>query len=69
MLDYAFNERRLHKCSDSILAADEKGVALYEALGFVKEGVLRGEVFHQGKWWDEIRYGLFADEFNMRRNT
>jgi len=68
MLDYAFNERRLHKCSDTAVAGDEKTIAFFEALGFVKEGVLRGEVFHQGKWWDEIRYGLFAEEFNAQRN-
>ena len=64
MLDYAFNERRLHKCHNYALEGDTRAIAEYEALGFKKEGVLRGQVFHRGKYWDEHHYGLLAEEFN-----
>ncbi|MDR1465154.1 MAG: GNAT family N-acetyltransferase [Oscillospiraceae bacterium] len=50
MLDYAFNERRLHKCDNGCcLEGDAETIALFEALGFTKEGVRRQQVFHQGR--------------------
>lgn len=65
MLDYAFNECRLHKCNNGIcFEEDVANIELFEALGFTKEGVRRQEVFHQGRWWDEYLYGLLAEEFN-----
>jgi len=64
MLDYAFNERRLNKCSNYFMDSDTDSMTVYEAVGFQKEGVKRQQVFHQGRYWDEIHYGLLAEEFN-----
>jgi len=64
LLDYAFNERRLHICCACSYVGDAYGNALYEGLGFKKEGVLRARTFHQGRYWDEIHYSLTAEEFN-----
>jgi len=64
MLDFAFNERRLHKCQTGFMEGDARNMRLFEELGFRKEGVLRGQVFHQGRYWDDHQYGLLADEFN-----
>ena len=67
MLDFAFNERRLHKCHNYFMEGDTQSIALFEKLGFQKEGVKRQEVFHQGRYWDEIHYGLLAEEFNAAK--
>jgi len=67
LLDYAFNERRLHKCHACVIVGDTAGAAFYEGLGFKKECVLRAMVYHQGRYWDEARYGLLAEEFNAAR--
>ena len=64
LLDYAFNERRLHICCAASYVGDKYGNALYEGLGFKKEGVLRARTFHQGRYWDEIHYSLLEEEFN-----
>jgi len=64
LLDYAFNERRLHICCNFSYVGDAYGNAFYEGLGFQKEGVLRARAFHQGRYWDEIHYSLLAEEFN-----
>ncbi len=40
---------------------------LYERLGFVLEGTLRKERFVRGRWWDELRYGMFQSEWAARR--
>ena len=67
MLDYAFNERRLNKCANYFMDGDVQSIALFEKLGFQKEGVRRQQVFHQGRYWDEIHYGLLAEEFNAQQ--
>ena len=64
LLDYAFNERRLNKYQGFVLEGNIASEKMLLKLGCVKEGVIRGTTFHQGKYWDEIRYGLFAEEFN-----
>lgn len=35
-------------------------------LGFVEEGVLRDEYFHQGRFHDMVRHSLLEDEFASR---
>jgi len=67
MLEYAFNERRMNKCQTYFMEGDTYNIGMVEKLGFVKEGVLRGKVFHQGRYWDEHHYGLFAEEFNAQK--
>jgi len=68
MLDYCFNERRLHKCSDYFYEGDTIFMPIHEKLGFKREGVKRQEVFHRGRYWDEIHYGLLAEEFNAGKH-
>ena len=67
MLDYGFNERRLHRCHTGFIANDEVNIKLFEQLGFTKEGTRRDQVFHQGRFWDEVLYGLLAEEFNAQK--
>lgn len=64
LLDYAFNERRLNKYQCFIIEGNIASETMLKKLGCVKEGVIRGTTYHQGRYWDEIHYGLFADEFN-----
>jgi len=67
LLDYAFNERRLHICCNYSFDGDEYGNAFYQGLGFKKDGVLRARAFHQGRFWDEVHYSLLAEEFNAQK--
>ena len=64
LLDYAFNERRLNKYQCFVIEGNIASETMLKKLGCVKEGVIRGTTFHQGKYWNEIHYGLFAEEFN-----
>lgn len=63
MLDFAFNERRLHKCTTYFIDGDTHNMAMFEKLGFKSEGIKRQQVFHQGRYWDEHHYGFLAEEF------
>ena len=45
---------------------NEHSHAMHERLGFVQEGNLRSVVFTGGRRWDEVLYGMTADEFADR---
>ena len=64
LLNYAFNERRLNNCHTGFIANDTTYKPVFEQLGFKLEGVRRQQVFHKGKYLDEMLYGLLAEEFN-----
>jgi RimJ/RimL family protein N-acetyltransferase len=66
LLDYCFNERRLNKYQSFVIEGNVASEKMLQKLGCIKEGVIRGTTFHQGKYWNEIHYGLFAKEFNEK---
>ena len=68
LLDYAFNERRLNKYQGFIIEGNIASETMLIKLGCVKEGIIRGTTFHNGKYWNEVHYGLFAEEFNKKWN-
>lgn len=68
IFDYAFNERRLHKYRSFVIEGNAASAAMLEKIGCVREGVIHETIFHQGRYWNEIHYGITADEFNRRWN-
>jgi RimJ/RimL family protein N-acetyltransferase len=66
ILDYAFNERRLHKYNSFVIEGNTASETMLVKLGCTHEGVVRETIFHEGKYWNEIHYGITADEFNMK---
>ena len=63
VLDYAFENRRLHRVKARALAGNEASRGLLESLGFEAEGVARDEKFVRGEHVDVHNYGLLADEW------
>lgn len=63
LLRYAFFERRLHKFNDAVLEGNVASARMMEKLGCVREGVRREVVYANGRYFDEILFGMTADEF------
>lgn len=68
LLDYAFNERRLHKFNATLVDGNIASESMLKKLGCVKEGLRRDAFYHKGKYWNEFRYGLIDSEFNSILN-
>ncbi|MFQ8599662.1 MAG: GNAT family N-acetyltransferase [Oscillospiraceae bacterium] len=66
ILDYAFNERRLHKYSSFVIDGNIASETMLKNIGCIHEGVVRETIFHQGRYWNTIHYGITADEFNAK---
>jgi RimJ/RimL family protein N-acetyltransferase len=62
LLDFAFNQRNLHRVQALVLEDNIASQKLHEKLGFVKEGILRDSVFKDGRYKSQIVYGLVKNQ-------
>ncbi len=63
VLRYAFLERRLNKYYGSVLEGNIASATMLNKLGCVEEGRRRQMVYTDGKYYDEILFGLLKEEF------
>src|SRR5207253_1862825 len=63
-LTFVFGEMNLHKVKAEVLEHNRLSWSSLQKFGFEREGVLRGEVFSQGRWEDVIVLGLRAEEIH-----
>jgi RimJ/RimL family protein N-acetyltransferase len=66
VLEYYFNELRYQKCSVYIYEFNEASLRFHKKLGFEEEGRLRREYYTDGKYYDSLNFGLFAEAFRVR---
>lgn len=62
-LDYAFNELNLYRLQLTVFAYNHAAIALYEKLGWRREGVFREALQRDGQRHDIFLYGLLAREW------
>lgn len=63
IVQYAFDQLRLHKVTARVFAFNEASQRLLETVGFTEEGVQREQVFIDGEYQDTHWYGLLAREW------
>lgn len=64
LLRYYFRELRYQKCTILVYSFNERSLRFHEKLGFTYEGRLRRVVFTNGRHYDEIYFGMTAEEFD-----
>jgi RimJ/RimL family protein N-acetyltransferase len=57
-----FGELGYHRLEAAVYGFNERGLAVVERAGFVREGVKRRAYCPQGEWVDAVEYGLLIDE-------
>jgi RimJ/RimL family protein N-acetyltransferase len=65
-LAFAFDELNLHRVQATVFCYNERSMALFEKLGFQREGVYREFLQRDGKRYDMILYGLLDREWRAR---
>ena len=63
LLRYAFFERRLNKYYGSVIEWNVASATMLKKLGCLQEGVRRQMIYTDGKYADEILYGLTKEDF------
>jgi RimJ/RimL family protein N-acetyltransferase len=62
-LNYIFTELNLHRLTVNVPAYDYTTTAICEELGFTLEVTQREKVYHAGRYWDDLKYGILAREW------
>jgi RimJ/RimL family protein N-acetyltransferase len=63
VLAFMFRERRYHKCESGAWSFNAASIAYHRAFGFTEEGRLRDHDFADGQYYDEVLFGMTAEEF------
>jgi|AntDeeMetagen134_2_1112570.scaffolds.fasta_scaffold00976_4 RimJ/RimL family protein N-acetyltransferase len=63
LVDYAFDERNLHRVTAAAMETNEGSKRIWEKLGFEHEGVDRESEFMDGEYRDMHRYGVLESEW------
>ena len=69
VLQFAFDELNLHRIQLTVFSYNERAIALYEKLGFQREGVHREHLQRDGRRYDMYLYGLLRSEWEGRNCT
>lgn len=67
MLSYMFDERRFEKYNTRCVETNAAIIAHLKKLGCVEEGRCRRRIFTNGRYYDEILFGLTRDEWRAGR--
>lgn len=68
LISYGFGEIGLHKVFAEVYSFVKETIDLYESLDFHKDGIIRHNVWRNGKWWDSYMYSKLETEFDGKKN-
>ncbi|MDP9343106.1 MAG: GNAT family N-acetyltransferase [Actinomycetota bacterium] len=63
IVEYAFRHMNMRKVGLGVLADDARAVGAYRKVGFVEEGRLRQQNWHDGAYRDTLRMAILRDEW------
>lgn len=67
LLKYAFDEMNLNRVYLKVYEDNVRAIALYERMGFTREGRLRQEMYREGRYWDIVLMGLLRPDYYGKR--
>jgi RimJ/RimL family protein N-acetyltransferase len=65
VLDYLFQNLGKHRVTATTDAANQPAAALFERLGFRREGHFRQNIWFKGRWGDEFLFALLRTEWRV----
>lgn len=68
-LKFAFNELNLYRVQLSVFSYNDRAIALYEKIGFQREGIYREYLNRGGERYDIYLYGLLRREWITHQPT
>lgn len=63
IVDFAFKTLNLNRVSLRVYEYNQRGIRVYEKLGFKREGILRQEHYHDGRRWDTLIMAVLREEW------
>jgi ribosomal-protein-alanine N-acetyltransferase len=69
VVNFGFSRTQLHRIVAQRFVENAASARVLEKLGFVQEGVLRQEIYKDGRFRDLVTYGLLREEWARGRKT
>jgi len=69
LVKFIFDEMNMNKARLEVFAFNPRAIRSYEKCGFVKEGVMRQELYREGKYHDIIAMGILREEWIKARHA
>lgn len=69
LLDWGFEGMNLNRLYLQVFSYNTRAIALYEKMGFQREGTLRKTVYYKGEYHNTLCYGLLKEEYRTHRKT
>jgi [ribosomal protein S5]-alanine N-acetyltransferase len=63
MVAHAFETLNLNRLALQVYEYNARGIRAYEKVGFRREGVLRQDMFRDGRYWDTIVMGILREDW------
>ncbi|HVN87809.1 MAG TPA: GNAT family protein [Candidatus Binatia bacterium] len=67
-LQYAFETLNLHRVRLLVYEHNARAIRLYENVGFQREGLLREDRYHEGRYWNTITMAMLRDEWDRTQS-
>jgi ribosomal-protein-alanine N-acetyltransferase len=67
IVEYGFEKLNLNKVWLGVNAEHIGAVKAYENAGFVREGILRREIYRNGRYYDAIRMSILGEEYSAHK--
>lgn len=64
LVNYAFDELRMHKVTAEVLSENLASVAMFKKCGFSVDGCLRDDVYKNGRYYDVLSMSILCEERN-----
>ena len=62
MTRYAFDELGMHKVTAEVLSENKASIAMFTKCGFSVDGILRDDVYKNGRYYDVYTLSILKDE-------
>ena len=63
LMDFIFMQMNINKIRLTVYSYNESAIICYEKCGYKAEGILRQEIYKDGKYYDKISMGLLKAEY------
>nr|WP_307992826.1 GNAT family protein [uncultured Niameybacter sp.] len=68
LMKFIFNEMNIHKIKLGVFAFNGRAIKCYEKCGFKQDGILREEIFKNGRYYDVWEMSILRDEYKDIEN-
>jgi RimJ/RimL family protein N-acetyltransferase len=67
LVRFCFQEINLNRVKLGVFSFNKRAIRCYEKVGFRTEGVLRQEIYRNGRYHDTVLMGMLRSEWDSRR--